>query len=161
MKRTKPSKEKVIVIAVVTSLAVIAMLFSVLRLAGYKGRVRDFQMALNRSTIYAYDHDCLKGTVNGSSLRITGEHNYDIYQVMCVRSLGANTLRLPREEAQVVLEYGDGGVLCLWEDTSDKGIFLRFQSAENRVWCFRSKDIRLKDLVDRYLSAAKNAPWTD
>ena len=156
--RSRRSREKIVIISVIALLVVLVSGFTILRLAGYKTRVREFQMALNRSTIYCYNNDTLRAELDGDTVRITGDHAYDVYQFMCVRSLGANALFVPNREA-VTLDYGDGALLELWADSSGQGIFLRFRSAEGRVCRFHSKDMRLDDLCKRYLALSKNEPW--
>ena len=157
--RKKRSREKVAVIAVAALVIVLLAGFIILRLAGYKARVREFRMQLNHSTIYAYDNDCLRADVAGAAVRITGDHAYDVYQFMAVRSLGANALFVPRDTPDVTLTYGDGAVMELWEDSSERGLYLRFTDADGRVCRFHSRDMKLSDLIARYLAPAKNEPW--
>ena len=156
--RGKRSREKAVILAVLTLLVVLAAGFTILRLAGYKTRVREFHMALNRSTIYAYNNDCLRAELDGTAVHVSGDHAYDVYQFMCVRSLGVNALFVPGGAA-VTLSYGDGAVLELWPDRTERGMFLRFTDAEGRVCRFHSRDMRLNDLCRRYLTLSKNAPW--
>lgn len=157
-RREKRSRDKIIAITVIALVIVLAAGFLILRLAGYKTRVREFRFALNHSTIYAYNNDCLRADIGEEAIHVTGDHNYDVYQFMAVRSLGANALFVPRSEA-VTLTYGDGAVLELWADRSGQGMFLRFTGADGHVCRFHSRDMRLNDLIGRYLTLSKNAPW--
>ena len=158
-RRRKRSGGKAAVIAVITLVTVLLAGFVILRLAGYKARVREFRIQLNHGTIYAYDNDCLRADADGEAIRITGEHAYDVYQFMSVRSLGANALFVPGGEPDVTLTYGDGAVLELWPDSTERGRFLRFTDTDGRVCRFHSRDMRLDDLVNRYLAPGKNEPW--
>ncbi len=159
-KRGKPKSDKSVSVCAVALLIVLAAGFIILRLAGYKTRVRDFRIDLNNSTIYAYNNDCLRARVEGDDVHVSGEHAYDVYQFMSVRSLGANALFTPRQGG-VILEYGDGAVLRLWEDKDGKGMLIRFDSADGDVCRFHSRDMRLRDLVGRFLALSKNAPWEE
>ena len=157
-KRRRASREKVIVSIILALVFLLVIGFLLFRLAGYKGRVREFRSELSNSTIYAYDHDSLRADIDGQAIRITGEHAYDIYQFMSVRSLGRNALFTPKTEP-VTLDYGDGSVLEMWADRNGSGIYLRYQSADGEKYLFHSPDMRLNDIVGRYLSLSKNAAW--
>ena len=157
--RKKRSREKVTVIAAAALVIVLLAGFIILRLAGYKTRVREFRFRLNHSTIYAYNNDCLRADVEGKTVRITGEHAYDVYQFMAVRSLGANALFVPRAAPDVTLTYGDGAVMELWEDPSERGLYLRFTDAGGGVCRFHSRDMQLDNLISRYLAPGKNETW--
>ena len=157
--RRRREKEKITVYAVIALLLVFASGFVILRLAGYKTRVREFHYQLNDSTIYAYEHDCLRADFpDGQSVRITGEHNYNVYQFLSCRSLGRNALFTPKGDA-VTLDYGDGAVLRLWADRDARGLYVRFDAPDGSRCLFHSRDMRLNDLTWRYLSLSKNAPW--
>ena len=158
-KRRSRSKERITLYAVVALLVVFAAGFVILRLAGYKTRVREFRYQLNDSTIYAYEHDSLRADFpDGQSVRVSGEHNYDVYQFLSVRSLGRNALFTPKGEA-VTLDYGDGAVLRLWADRDTRGMYVRFDAADGDHCLFHSRDMRLNDVIGRYLALSKNAPW--
>lgn len=156
-KRRKPRRDRSIILCAAALVLVLAAGFIILRLAGYKTRVREFRAELSNSTIYAYDNDCLRARVDGGDVRVSGEHTYDVYQFMSVRSLGANALFTPTES--VTLDYGDGAVLRLSEDRDGNGMFIRFTAADGKVFRFHSRDMRLRDLVGRFLALSKNAPW--
>ena len=157
-KRKNSSREKLILSILLALVVLLSVGFVLVRLAGYKTRVREFRAQLSESTVYAYENDCLRAEINGQSIRVTGEHAYDIYQFMSVRSLGRNTLFTPSGEP-ATLDYGDGSVLQMWPDRKASGIYLRFQSAGGKTFLFHSPDMRLNDIEGRYLSLSKNAPW--
>ena len=157
-KRKNSSREKLILSILLALVVLLSVGFVLVRLAGYKTRVREFRAQLSESTIYAYENDCLRAEIDGQAIRITGEHAYDIYQFMSVRSLGRNALFTPRGEP-VTLDYGDGSVLRLWADRNLTGVYLRYDAADGSRFLFHSKDMRLRDIVGRYLTLSKNAAW--
>ena len=157
-KRKNSSREKLILSILLALVVLLSVGFVLVRLAGYKTRVREFRAQLSESTIYAYENDCLRAEIDGQAIRITGEHAYDIYQFMSVRSLGRNALFTPRSEP-VTLDYGDGSVLRLWADRDLRGVHLRYDGANGSKYLFHSRDMRLNDIIARYLSLSKNAAW--
>ena len=123
-KRRRFSKEKLILYIVIVLVILFIVGFILVRLAGYQSRVREFRSLLSNSTVYAFDNDCLRADIDGQSIRVSGEHAYDIYQFMSVRSLGRNALFTPRSEP-VTLDYGDGSILRLWPDHDASAITVR------------------------------------
>lgn len=153
--RSGKSKKKISVMILVGLLAFFVIGFVLLRLAEYRYRVREFYFDLSDSTVYAYQNDSLYAEAGGERVHVTGEHDYDVYKYVTVRSMGRNALTVPGRKADVRLDYGDGAVLELWEDSAG-GSFIRFRSAEGRVCRFRSGDIRLHELAGRYLTPGQN-----
>lgn len=151
-------KERIVVSILIALVFLFIVGFILVRLAGYNSRVREFRAQLSNSTVYAYDNDCLRAEIDGQAIRVTGDHAYDIYQFMSVRSLGRNALFTPRGEP-VTLDYGDGSVLRLWADRNARGVYLRYDGADGSRCLFHSKDMRLNDIIGRYLSLSKNAAW--
>lgn len=154
--RSGRSKRKLSVMILVGLLVFFVIGFVLVRLAGYRYRVREFYFDLSDSTVYAYQNDSLYAETGGERFRVTGEHDYDVYKYVTVRSMGRNALAVPGREADVRLDYGDGAVLELWEDSAGGGSYIRFRSAEGRVCRFRSGDIRLHELAGRYLTPGQN-----
>lgn len=154
--RRVESKKKISWMILIGLLVFFVCGFVLMRLAGYKTRVREFYFRLSDSTVYAYQNDSLYAAADGKRFHVTGEHDYDVYKYITVRSMGRNALTMPGREAELRLEYGDGAVLEMWEDSGGSGSYIRFRSAEGAVFRFRSGDIRLHELAGRYLKPEKN-----
>lgn len=157
-KRVRGHRDRLVYIILIAAVFLIVNLLLIVYLATYNNRVWDFRADLSESTIYAYDNDCLRADVDGQAIRVTGEHAYDVYQFMSVRGLGRDLLYTPRGES-VTLDYGDGALLRMWPDKDATGMYLRFDAADGRHYRFHSFDMRLNDIVARYLSLSKNAAW--
>ena len=157
-KRARAHRERLVYFILIAAVFFLVNILLIVYLATYNHRVWDFRSDLSESTVYAYENDCLRADVDGQAIRVTGEHIYDVYQFMCVRGLGRDLLYTPRGEP-VTLDYGDGALLRMWPDKEATGMYIRFDAADGRRYRFHSFDMRLNDVVSRYLSLSQNTPW--
>ena len=118
-------------------------------------RFTGFISELSRSTLFAYRKSTLCAVYpDGTTLDITGTNDYELYQYLSLYGMTGEKLLPPSEEPDLVLEYGDGGVLSLWS-SGEKGMCVRFARPGYR-YVYVCSDLSLPYLTHGYLSPERN-----
>lgn len=114
-KNTKPPFD-IPLTAIITllPLSALAMLISVIFLMNCNRRFLAFVSDLSNSTTYAYQHESLTAMADGCSYKISGKNMYGIYAYIAMSKSGRESKTTPDGEP-VVLSYGDGSTLKLWD----------------------------------------------
>lgn len=154
MRPPRQRRELVLPIALAAAAALLVMLaVLVVYPVWYQFHYRDFVAAFSDSTTYAYHSDSLHARSEGWSSRVTGENDYHVYALLTDEP-GRLRRSVPEEEPGVVLDYGDGATLELWEveltDVSARqpdGVLWRFVSAEGETWIYDSDAVRYQKLL--------------
>ena len=90
---------------------IIPMIWSV----WFRHQFYDFVSDLSNSTLYAYRHVSLNLTWQGQHKVITNSGFYGPYRVLSAAGVGKAVSRPPDSPPDVLLEYGDGSSLSLWQ----------------------------------------------
>ena len=152
----KPSCD-ITFISIVTSLLVItAFLFiSVIYLMGCNRRFLTFISNLSNSTTYAYEHESLTAEINGKTYKISDKNMYCIYAYKAFSKSGRESRKLP-EGTPVVLDYGDGAVLKLWDLPDDQSItghilFICYTNPSGYNFSYINYKMNMETMLIRYL----------
>ncbi len=144
-----------------TVIVTVIVVFSVVVLSagvwyiGYHRRFMNFYSNLSNSTAYAYEHESLIARLDGRSYKISGENLYGIFSYISLNKTGRESRAIPEGEP-VVLEYGDGSVLQLWDQPETKRanghcLFLHYTDVDGKVYSYINYKLTLDTIVTRYL----------
>ena len=123
----------------------------------------DFVAKLSEGTNYAYEHNCLRAEVDGEQLRISGENAYYIYTYITVYGSGKVERRAMEEADSVLLDYGNGMSLRLWDlpkkENEKKRLYLLFEDAAGGQYSYSTDEVSLESIKVRYLTRKDNTVW--
>lgn len=158
IKRNKKPPCDITFISILTSLFVItAFLFiSVIYLMGCNRRFLAFVSKLSNSTTYANEHESLIAEINGKKYKISEKNMYGIYAYIALSKSGRESRKLPEEIPAVVLDYGDGSVLKLWDLPDDQSVtghilFLYFTDSNGDNFSYINYKMTMETMMIRYL----------
>ena len=122
---------------------------------GYGRRFMKFVSNLSNSTTYAYENESLTAGIDGRQYRVSADNMYGIYSYITFNRTGRESSEIPEGEP-VVLEYGDGSVLMLWDQPEEKTagghcLFLHYTDVDGKVYSYISYKTTLDTIVTRYL----------
>lgn len=122
---------------------------------GYGRRFMNFVSDLSNSTTYAYEHESLTASIDGRKYQVSAENMYGIYSYISLNKSGRESGKIPEGEP-VVLEYGDGAILRLWDQPEEKRanghcLFLHYTGVDGKVYSYISYKTTLDTIVTRYL----------
>lgn len=144
-------------ISIVTSLIVITafMFISVIYLMGCNRRFLAFISNLSNSTTYAYEHESLMAEINGKTYKISGKNMYGIFAYIAFSKSGRESGKLP-EGTPVVLEYGDGAVLKLWDLPDNQSVtghilFIYYTNPNGYNFSYINYKMTMETMLIRYL----------
>jgi len=128
------------VAAVLIILAIIPVAWS----GWYQQQWWGFVGQLSDATTYAYDNDCLQADCGGQPVRVNGEMNYNLYELISKAGRGRLLSEPPQDPADLSLTYGNGARLSLWEVELDdpyagkpvEGVLLHFVNAEGKSFTY-------------------------
>ena len=133
----------------------------------YQMCYRQFVGDLSNSTVYAYERQSLQAQVDGELLRVSGENMYGIYRYIISAGAGRVTRTLPEAEG-VLLDYGDGSTLELWDVDSEgyapvreRSLLLCYTDTQGSAYIYATDKLTLETIMVRYLSSRDNEPWTE
>lgn len=139
---------------------------SVIWFGGARVRFYRFVGMLSNSTVYAYENDSLRASGQGCDLRLSDENIYGLYNYITAIGQDTEKLTVPKEDPDLVLDYGNGAVMYVWEVYLGKqngfdryGVQLLFTDADGSRYTYRSRRLSMGDIMARYLSVEKNDPW--
>lgn len=166
--RRKSRRNGPLIIAAAVCMAVILTVFGLLAWSiRYHWRFQRFIGGLSNSTTYAYDSNSLMAQVDGARLCISGENTYHIYSYIISGGMGRVVRTLPEEEG-VLLDYGDGTRLRLWDVASEgygaireRSLLICYEDAEGSIYAYATDKLTLETVQTRYLSLRGNAPWVE
>lgn len=122
----------------------------------YQMRFRAFVRDLSDSTVYAYEHDCLRAEVDGQSVQVSAEYAYAIYADISTAGPGRIDTA-PDEAPAAVLDYGDGSRMEVWSvklvnssTDLEYGLFVRYTDREGGTYAYDTDQLPL-EAVMRYL----------
>lgn len=129
----------------------------------YHNDYMDFVAKLSESTNYAYKHNCLQAEIDGKLLRISGENAYHIYTYITVYGSGRTERRVLDEADSVLLNYGNGMTLRLWElpkeEEKKSRLYLLFEDAAGDQYSYSTDEVSLDSIKVRYLTLRDNEYW--
>lgn len=151
-KREKDTRMWIMVGALVCVCAVVAA--SVVWFLGYQGRFTEFVGKLSASTTYAFKNDGLTATVDGRTYKVSEENMYGIYAYLSLNKSGRESRRVPEGEP-VVLDYGNGTMLKLWDIEAGERhhyLFIQYTDIKGDIYSYISYKTTLETVVVRYLT---------
>lgn len=155
-RNNKPSCD-ITFISILTSLFVITafLLISVVYLMGCNRRFLTFVSNLSNSTTYANEHESLIAEINGKTYKISEKNMYGIYAYIALSKSGRESMKLP-EGIPVVLDYGDGAVLKLWDLPDDQSVtghilFINFTDSNGGNFSYINYKMTMETMMIRYL----------
>lgn len=155
-KDTKKERDLTLtVIIVIVLLLAVAVLVAGIWYLGYGRRFKVFVSNLSNSTTYAYENESLTAEVNGSRYQISADNMYGIYSYIALNKSGRESRKIPAGEP-VVLAYGDGSVLRLWDQPDDlraggHSLFLQYTDVDGREYSYINYKMTLDTIETRYL----------
>lgn len=118
--RTPHSKQGWLVAIVVLAVVVLAAcVYPVARTLLHQYQYKQFLSALSSQTTQVYTKNNLRADVDGSSLRITPDNAFAIYNTMVALGAGSVAGQAPEEEPDATLYYADQAVMQLWDVSTD------------------------------------------
>lgn len=139
---------------------------TIIWIAGYFSRYQRFLERFSASTVYAYDNRCLRAEVEGQSLWVNLKNNYGIYTHITVYGIGSEKYSVPKQSADVTLDYGNGSRLLLWDmepsgDSRAHRLFLHYEDAEGYRYSYVSDEMDLETIKIQYLLVKTNRKWEE
>lgn len=158
-KRRKNSMWMFLLLAAAVVVIVIWVL-SVYGTLSLRPRFYDFVSALSNSTVYAYENGSLRSEADGETARVTSDNAYAFYNALTVFSPSQLLRKPPSAPADLILDYGDGSRLQLWqmEESQGYGFHLSYENAAGDRFLFTFKSGNLYPLK-QYVSLVNNGPW--
>lgn len=160
--RGKHEKKKDIIITVLIVISVIILIvigYLIFDKVTYQDRFDKFLTYMNNSTVYAYDNDTLFADYGEGSVRITPDNNYEIYKCMVVYGPGTERSNEKTSDGtEVVLTYGDGGILKIWDVNDSDGerhMYIKYKNGKYSHM-FSTKFTNASSLISRYLTTEVN-----
>lgn len=118
--RKAPSgKWKLLVLLAIGLLLLLLCIVPVARILGHQYGYKRFVSALSTQTYQCYYQDNLRAEVDGTSLRITGDNAYVVYNAISALGPGKLPGSPPQETPDAVLYYGNEAVMQLWDVSTD------------------------------------------
>lgn len=122
---------------------------------GHNRRFMVFVSNLSNSTAYAYENESLTAEVDGRLYKISPDNMYGIYSYIALNKSGKESRNIPEGEP-VVLAYGDGSVLQLWNQPDDQraggySLFLHYTDVDGKTYSYINYKANLETIVTRYL----------
>lgn len=118
--RKAPSgKWKILVLLAIGLLLLLLCIVPVARILGHQYGYKRFVSALSTQTYQCYYQDNLRAEVDGTSLRITGDNAYVVYNAISALGPGKLPGTPPQETPDAVLYYGNEAVMQLWDVSTD------------------------------------------
>lgn len=121
---------------------------------------KNFIKELSASTTYAYKHNgiivsgtpetlALIGNPGLDSFTVTSDKVYKPYQLLSSGGQGLPRYRLPKQDADLTIDYPDGSILQIWNvpvknaATDDGyGILIRFQNVAGKTYSYDTDKVR-------------------
>lgn len=116
--RPKPQRHRLRFVLAGACLVVLAAVvgFFVWQL-GYRSRHFAFVSALSASTTNAYGQDSLTARFDGREFHVDRENAHNLYAYLTA-DVGQEPWFPPKDNPDLVLDYGDGSTLQMWQDTA-------------------------------------------
>ncbi len=108
-----------VAIVVVAVVVLAACVYPVARTLLHQYQYKQFLAALSSQTTQVYAKNNLRAEVDGTSLRITQDNAYTIYNTMVALGAGSVAGQAPEDEPNATLYYGDQAVMQLWDVSTD------------------------------------------
>lgn len=142
------------------SLLSAALIISVIYLMGCNRRFIAFVSDLSGSTFYAYRHESLIAKADGNFYKVSGKNIYGIYSYIALSKSGRESRKIPEGEP-VVLDYGDGSILQLWDlpDNQEENrhiLFIRYTDPKGKSFSYINYKMTLENILIRYLVYSNN-----
>ncbi len=144
-------------ITIITSLLLVSitLFLSVIYLMGCNRRFLAFISDLSNSTTYAYEHESLIADVDNRLYKISDKNMYGIFAYIAFSKSGRESGKLP-EGNPVILDYGDGSVLKLWDLPDDQSVsghilFLSYTDPEGKDFSYINYKMTMETMMIRYL----------
>lgn len=145
-------------ISILASLFVITafLIISVIYLMGCNRRFLAFVSNLSNSTVYANEHESLIAEINGKTYKISEKNMYGIYAYIALSKSGRESWKLPEGMPSVMLDYGDGAVLKLWDLPDDQSVtgnilFIYFTDSNGGKFSYINYKMTMETMMIRYL----------
>lgn len=144
-------------ITIITSLLLVSttLFLSVIYLMGCNRRFLAFISDLSNSTTYAYEHESLIADIDNRIYRVSDKNMYGIFAYIAYSKSGRETRKLP-DGNPIILDYGDGSVLKLWDLPDDQSVsghilFLSYTDSEGEEFSYINYKMTLETIMTRYL----------
>lgn len=137
----------------VVVVVLVGIILSIARFAGTYPRYWDFVSELSASTSYSYDHASFKVQAAGSEKKkVSAEAAYGIYTYLGQHGPGEEKKSIPETDCDVVMEYGDGSRMLLWdllpeEQGAPHELFLHFDNGEGYTYTYIDHKADLETLM--------------
>lgn len=121
-----------VAIVVVAVVVLAACVYPVARALLHQYQYKQFLSALSSQTTQVYTKGNLRAEMDGTSLRISGDNAYAIYNTMVALGAGSVAGPTPQEEPNATLYYGNQAVMQLWDVSTDNTsrVYVSFDSPD-------------------------------
>ncbi len=152
--KTGHDKALTVIIAGILVLAAVVLIVGGW-VVGYNRRFKVFVKNLSNSTTYAYENESLIAEMDGRHYKISADNMYGIYSYITFNKSGKESRSIPEEEP-IVLSYGDGSVLKLWDQPDAQrangySLFLQYTDTDGRDYSYINYKMTLETIRTRYL----------
>lgn len=152
--KTERDVSMTVIVAVLLLLAVVLGTAAFWYL-GHNRRFMVFVSNLSNSTAYAYENESLTAEIDGRLYTISPDNMYGIYSYIALNKAGKESRNIPEGEP-VVLAYGDGSVLQLWNQLDDRraggySLFLQYTDTDGKTYSYINYKADLETIKTRYL----------
>lgn len=156
-KKQRPAAAKVtLALTVAFLLAVTAIFIWAVR---YELRYRDFVSHLSASNVHAYENRSFHADVEGTLVWAKSDNVQDMYNYIIFSGKG-RTGQPPEAEPGILVEYGDGGTLKIYEIPEGRfRVYLLYEHTDGFSYGYASSKMTLETFSVNFLSLKENAPW--
>lgn len=151
--KKKPAGSIRMVLLLIACVLIIAAVLALIIWSGfYITGYRDFVADLSNSTYYAYQNNSLYAINGPDKIRIKTENIYLIYTR--ITDAGSGRIgKMPAEEPEVTLVYGDGSYMELWmvelensRTERTQGLFISYVNSKGERYSYDSDKLDIDSL---------------
>ncbi len=135
-------------------LALTVLLWSV----RFQLRYREYVSHLSNSTVYAQENLGFHANVRGDQVWVKTNNVKDLFNYILFSGTG-RTGEAPEQPADIIIDYGDGGMLRIYEIEEGRfRVFLRYTHEDGFSYGYASSKMTVDTCAVNFLSLKENRP---
>lgn len=159
--RKKQKKQRTPAVKITLGVSVVFLiLVTVVLLWGvrFQLRYREFVSHLSNSTVYAQENLGFHANVEGDQVWVKTNNVKDLFNYILFSGTG-RTGDAPQQPADIIIDYGDGGMLRLYEIEDGRfRIFLLYTHEDGFSYGYASSKMTVDTCRVNFLSLGENRP---
>ena len=121
-------------------------------------RYREYVSHLSNSTVYAQENLGFHANVEGDQVWVKTNNVKDLFNYILFSGTG-RTGEAPQQPADIIIDYGDGGMLRIYEiEESRFQIFLYYTHSDGFSYGYASSKMTVDTCRVNFLSLSENRP---